>query len=76
MSSLRTALQSVAEKAIIEMKKGQFNQLYVKGKEGHLLAMKAGLNAILTVSTTENVNFKFVLLDCTSFWDKIADIIK
>ncbi|MFW9867848.1 MAG: hypothetical protein ACFFEN_17270 [Candidatus Thorarchaeota archaeon] len=53
------------------MKKGQFNKLYLKGKEGYLLAMKAGPNTILPVSTTEDVNLEFVLSDCTVFVIKL-----
>ena len=55
IAAMTAALLSLSEKAIIEMRKGDFDQLYIKGSEGYLLVMQAGPNAVLTVSTTKDV---------------------
>ena len=52
---MTAALLSLSERAIIEVEKGAFGHLYIKGSNGYLLAMQAGPNAILIVSTTKEV---------------------
>ena len=55
IAAMTAALLSLSEKAIIEMRKGDFEQLYIKGSEGYLLVMQTGPNTVLTVSTTKDV---------------------
>lgn len=75
MAAMTAALSSIAERAIIEMKKGEFQQLYIKGKEGYLLVLQAGPNAILTVSTTKDVRLGLIFLDCKRTTEKIARLL-
>ncbi|MFX0059507.1 MAG: roadblock/LC7 domain-containing protein, partial [Candidatus Heimdallarchaeota archaeon] len=63
------------ERAIIEMNKGDFDQLYVKGSDGYLLILQAGPNAVLTVSTSKDVRLGLILLDCRRTCEKIAQLI-
>ena len=70
-----TAALSLAERAVIEMDKGEFDQLYVKGSEGYLLVLGAGPNAVLTVSTTKDVRLGLIFLDCKRTCEKIAKLI-
>jgi hypothetical protein len=72
---MTAALLSLSERAIIEMGKGDFDQLYIKGSEGYLLVMQAGQNAVLTVSTTKDVRLGLILLDCRRTCEKIAKLI-
>ena len=44
MAAMTTALLSLAERSVIEMKIGDFDQLYIKGSEGDISVMKAGPN--------------------------------
>jgi predicted regulator of Ras-like GTPase activity (Roadblock/LC7/MglB family) len=75
IAAMTAALLSLSERAIIEMGKGDFDQLYVKGSEGYLLILQAGPNAVLTVSTTAEVRLGLILLDCRRTCDKIAQLI-
>jgi len=52
IASLTVALYSLSERAIIELKKGVFDHLHIKGSNGYLFVMKFGPNAILITSTT------------------------
>jgi hypothetical protein len=72
---MTAALLSLSERAIIEMAKGDFDQLYVKGSSGYLLILQAGPNAVLTVSTTSEVRLGLILLDCRRTCEKIAQLI-
>ena len=75
IAAMTAALLSLSERAIIEMGKGDFDQLYIKGSEGYLLVMQAGPNAVLTVSTTKEVRLGLILLDCRRTCEKIAQLI-
>jgi len=75
ISAMTAALLSLSERAIVEMGKGDFEQLYIKGTDGYLLVMQAGPNAVLTVSTTKDVRLGLILLDCRRTCEKIAQLI-
>lgn len=75
IAAMTAALLSLSERAIIEMGKGDFDQLYVKGSSGYLLILQAGPNAVLTVSTSSEVRLGLILLDCRRTCEKIAQLI-
>jgi predicted regulator of Ras-like GTPase activity (Roadblock/LC7/MglB family) len=75
IAAMTAALLSLSERAIIEMNKGDFDQLYVKGSSGYLLILQAGPNAVLTVSTSQDVRLGLILLDCRRTCEKIAQLI-
>ena len=75
IAAMTAALLSLAERAVIEMDKGEFSELYVKGTNGYLLVMEAGPNAVLTVSTTKEVRLGLIFLDCKRTCAKIAKLI-
>ena len=75
IAAMTAALLSLSELAIIEIGKGDFDQLYIKGSEGYLLVMQAGQNAVLTVSTAKDVRLGLILLDCRRACEKIAQLI-
>ena len=75
IAAMTAALLSLAEKSIIEMNKGEFDQLYVKGSDGYLLILRAGPNAVLTVSTTKDMRLGLIFLDCKRTTEKIAKLI-
>jgi len=54
MAAITSALLSLSERAIIEMDKGDFDQLYIKGSKGYLIVMQAGSEAIMTVPKTKD----------------------
>ncbi|MHA1689345.1 MAG: roadblock/LC7 domain-containing protein [Promethearchaeota archaeon] len=75
IAAMTAALLSLAERAVHEMKKGEFEQLLVKGSDGYLLVLAAGMNAVLTVSTTSDVKLGLIFLDCRRTCEKIAKLI-
>jgi len=52
LAAMTTALESLSEKALMGMVKGDFNELYIKGSSGYLLVTKAGPNSVLILSIT------------------------
>ena len=75
IAAMTAALLSLSERAVIEMEKGEFEQLYVRGNEDYLLVLQAGPNAVLTVSTTKDVRLGLIFLDCKRTTEKIAKLI-
>jgi len=47
LAAITAALHSLSKRANIEMNKGDFNQLFIKGSKGYLLALQTGPNTIL-----------------------------
>ncbi|MFX1307790.1 MAG: roadblock/LC7 domain-containing protein [Promethearchaeota archaeon] len=72
IAAMTAALLSLAKRSVIEMEKGGFDQLYVKGSDGYLLVLQAGPNAVLTVSTTKYAKLGLIFLDCKRICEKIA----
>ena len=74
-AAMTAALVLLSEKAIIEMRKGDFHQVYVKGTEGYLLVMQVGPDMVLMLSTTKDVRIGLILLECERVCEKISDIL-
>ena len=49
------SLVAISKLAIDEMAKGTFEQLYLKGNNGYILAKEAGKRTVLMISTTSEV---------------------
>lgn len=63
IAAMTATLLSIAERSVIEMEKGEFDQLYIKGSDGYLLVLQAGPNAVLTISTTKEARLGLIFLD-------------
>ena len=67
IAAMTAALHSLAEHAIIAFKKGEYDQLTIKGSSGYLLVHRVNSIAVLIVSTTtEDVRLKPIFLDSHS----------
>ncbi|MCK4279587.1 MAG: roadblock/LC7 domain-containing protein [Candidatus Thorarchaeota archaeon] len=75
VAAMTAAMLTLGEKAAIELGKGTLEQVNVKGVDGWLLVVSAGLNACLTVSTTANAKLGLIFLDMKRAADKIATMI-
>ena len=75
VAAMTAAMLTLGEKAAIELGKGTLEQVNVKGVDGWLLVVSAGLNACLTVSTTANAKLGLIFLDMKRAADKIAAMI-
>lgn len=75
VAAMTAAMLTLGEKAAIELGKGTLEQVNVKGVDGWLLVVAAGLNACLTVSTTANAKLGLIFLDMKRAADKIAVMI-
>jgi predicted regulator of Ras-like GTPase activity (Roadblock/LC7/MglB family) len=76
ISAMVAALLSISERAVMEMKIGEFTQLYIKGIDGYVLVFEAGLSAVLAVSTTSEAKLGLIFLECERAANDIAEIMK
>ena len=75
VAAMTAAMLTLGEKAAIELGKGNLEQVNIKGEQGWLLAIQAGMNACLTVSTTRDAKLGLVFLDMKRAAEKIATMI-
>ncbi len=75
VAAMTAAMLTLGEKAAMELGKGALEQVNIKGEHGWLLAIQAGLNACLTVSTTDQAKLGLVFLDMRRAAEKIAEMI-
>lgn len=75
VAAMTAAMLTLGEKAAIELGKGNLEQVNIKGEQGWLLAIQAGMNACLTVSTTGDAKLGLVFLDMKRAAEKIATMI-
>ncbi len=75
VAAMTAAMLTLGEKAAIELGKGTLEQVNIKGADGWLLVVQAGMNACLTVSTTANAKLGLIFLDMKRAADKIAKMI-
>ncbi|MFX1366937.1 MAG: roadblock/LC7 domain-containing protein [Promethearchaeota archaeon] len=69
------ALLSLAESAITLINRGEIQQLYIKGIDGYLLVLRAGPNAVLSLSASKDVRLGEIFLYCIRTCEKIAKLI-
>jgi predicted regulator of Ras-like GTPase activity (Roadblock/LC7/MglB family) len=75
IAAMTAAILSLGERAAQELDKGEMEQIYIRGKDGYLLVMSAGANAVLTVSTTKDIKLGLVFLECKRVCDRISKLI-
>ena len=75
VAAMTAAMLTLGEKAAMELGKGELEQVNVKGINGWLLVVQAGMNACLTVSTTANAKLGLIFLDMKRAAEKVAAMI-
>jgi len=75
VAAMTAAMLTLGEKAAMELGKGEFKQVIIEGQEGWLLAIQAGMNACLTVSTTSQAKLGLIFLDMKRAAEKIGEMI-
>lgn len=61
IAAISASLFSTATRFVIEMQKGEFDQIIINGVEGYILIFPLGSNALLTISTTKDARLRLIL---------------
>ncbi|MHA2038483.1 MAG: roadblock/LC7 domain-containing protein [Promethearchaeota archaeon] len=75
ISAIVATLLSLSERAVIDMKIGEFTQLFIKGDNGYLLVFEAE-PALLAVSTTEDTKLGLIFFECERACREISQIFQ
>lgn len=75
VAAMTAAMLTIGEKAAIELGKGNLEQVNIKGVDGWLLVIQAGMNACLTVSTTASAKLGMVFLEMKRAAEKVSQMI-
>jgi hypothetical protein len=75
VAAMTAAMLSLGERASSELGKGEVEQIFVKGKEGYIIAIGAGANAVLTVSARKDVKIGLIFIDLKRAADKVAGLV-
>ena len=75
-AAMSAAMVGAAETASSELKRGELNQIIVDAQNGKIIAVGAGVLAILVCLLKSEVNLGLVLLEMGRTTGKISDILK
>lgn len=74
-SAMAAAIQSVAERAAEELKRGTLKRVMLDGDNGNLLMTAAGQHAILVSLIAQNASLGVLFMLIDSYVKKIAKIL-
>ena len=75
IAALTASILCMAERASLKLRAGYLEQICIQCSDRNLLVLTAGQNAVLTVSTTKNVNIGLIFLNCRKICEKIALLV-
>lgn len=75
VSAMSAAMLSLGERIAGELGRGSLEQVYIRGKEGLVLLMAVGEDAVLTALAYEDAKLGLVLLDMRRAADDLAKLL-
>lgn len=62
LAALTAVISTISERAIREMRLGNLREVHIKGRNGYFFIFYAGKNAVLSISTTEEISHRLGLI--------------
>ncbi|MCD6484645.1 MAG: roadblock/LC7 domain-containing protein [Candidatus Odinarchaeota archaeon] len=75
IAAMTATILSVSENALKELQRGEINKVLVEGKDGSLILMNAGPNAILAVLVKQKTNLGLLFLVMRRAAENISAIL-
>jgi len=72
VGGMTVAFFYLAERVVMEMRKGEFDQILVKGTEGYIIVTQAGFDALLITSLSD---IRGIFFDVNGICKKIAQLL-
>ncbi len=63
VSAMSAAMLSLGERIASELRRGILSEVYIKGKQGYVLLMSVGEDAVLTVLARQGAKLGLIFLD-------------
>lgn len=75
VSAMSAAIQSVSERAVEELDRGELKRILIEGLNGIIILSRAGDNAILCTLCSPNSSLGMVFLNIQSVSNRIASLL-
>ncbi len=75
VAAMTAAMLSLGEKISNNLNRGLLQKIFVEGKDGHVISVSAGSNAVLTVSTSKDAKLGLIFHEMDIAAKKIAEIL-
>ena len=75
VSAMSAAMLSLGERISTELKRGDLDQVYIRGDSGYVMLMAVGNEAVLTVMANENAKLGLIFLDIKRTADVLIGLI-
>ncbi|NWG16663.1 MAG: roadblock/LC7 domain-containing protein [Chloroflexi bacterium] len=75
VSAMSAAMLSLGERISNELGRGLLDQVYIKGKEGYVILMSVGEEAVLTTLVREGAKLGLIFLDMRRTADDLEKLV-
>jgi len=75
VSAMSASMLSLGERIAQELRRGQLDQVFVRGEEGYVILMAIGEDAVLTAITTARAKLGLVFLDMRRTANELVNLV-
>ncbi len=75
VAAMSVAMLSVGRRTSMELKRGKLQQLFVKGEDGYVIIMYAGLHAVMLAMTGKDAKLGLVLYNLSRAAEEVENIL-
>ncbi len=75
VSAMSAAMLSLGDRIVKELSLGAFDQVYIRGKNGYVLLMAVGVEAVLTALARDQAKLGLIFLDMRRASEDIVKLI-
>ncbi len=75
LGAMSAAMLSLGERAAVELGRGDLEQVLIKGRNGFIILIHAGRDAVLTVLTSQTARLGLIFLDVKRTAAEVARLI-
>ena len=75
IAAMSAAMMSMGSRTAMELKRGNLQQLFVKGENGYVIIMYAGPHAVLLSMTRKEAKLGLIFLDMSRAAEEVAEIL-
>jgi len=75
VSAMSAAMLSLGERISIELRRGDLDQVYIRGDNGYVLLTSVGQDAVLTVMASVNAKLGLIFLDIKRTDEALSELI-
>ena len=75
VSAMSAAMLSLGDRIVQELSLGAFDQVYIRGKNGYVLLMAVGVEAVLTALARDQAKLGLIFLDMRRASEDIIKLI-